>query len=99
VHSGLTIGAERRKRGIKRRWTPAQRDPIDRASRLLGKSSQDFMLEAACERARVVVVDQVFFRLDGGQFQQFAALLDSAPMSHPRSTGRWPSCPRRDDTE
>jgi uncharacterized protein (DUF1778 family) len=45
---------------IKLRASPEQRDLIDRAAGLLGKNRSDFMLEAACDRARTVVLDQVF---------------------------------------
>ena len=47
------------------------------AARLLGKNRSDFMLEAACERAQAVMLDQVFFSLDADKFKQFTALLDA----------------------
>lgn len=62
---------------INLRARPEQRDLIDQAATLLGKNRSDFMLEAACERARAVVLDQVFFSLDLDKFQQFTALLDA----------------------
>lgn len=62
---------------INLRARPEQRDLIDQAASLLGKNRSDFMLEAACERARTVVLDQVFFNLDSNKFQQFTALLDA----------------------
>ena len=62
---------------INLRAKPEQRDLIDQAATLLGKNRFDFMLEAACERARAVVLDQVFFSLDPDKFQQFTALLDA----------------------
>ena len=37
------------------------------------------MLEAACERAQSVVLDQVHFALDADKFQQFVDLLDATP--------------------
>ena len=40
------------------------------------------MLEASCERARSVVLDHIFFSLDAGGFQRFAALLDAPVASH-----------------
>ena len=49
---------------INLRALPEQRDLIDQAASLLGKSRSDFMLEAACDRAQSVVLDQVFFSLD-----------------------------------
>jgi len=60
-----------------------QRDLIDHAASLLGKSRSEFMLEAACDRARSVVLDQVFFSLDADKFQQFTAMLDAPPSPNP----------------
>ncbi|WP_062057578.1 type II toxin-antitoxin system TacA family antitoxin [Cellvibrio sp. OA-2007] len=65
---------------INLRALPEQRDLIDQAASLLGKNRSDFMLEAACERAQAVLLDQVFFSLDASKFQHFVALLD-APLS------------------
>jgi uncharacterized protein (DUF1778 family) len=56
-----------------------QRDLIDYAAQLLGKNRSDFMLEAACDKAQAVVLDQVFFSLDANKFSQFTQLLDAPP--------------------
>lgn len=56
-----------------------QRDLIDQAAQLLGKNRSDFMLEAACDKARSVLLDQVFFELDAAKFRQFTKLLDAPP--------------------
>lgn len=64
---------------INLRALPEQRDLIDHAAKLLGKNRSDFMLEAACERAQSVLLDQVFFGLDEEKFQQFNDLLDAPP--------------------
>ena len=68
---------------INLRALPEQRDLIDQAAGLLGKNRSDFMLEAACERARTVLLDQIFFSLDARKFRQFAALLDAPPAANP----------------
>lgn len=68
---------------INLRALPEQRDLIDHAAGLLGKNRSDFMLEAACDRARAVMLDQVFFGLDAGKFQQFTAMLDAPPRPNP----------------
>ncbi len=60
-----------------------QRDLIDYAAQLLGKNRSDFMLEAACDKAQSVVLDQVFFTLDNSKFKQFTALLDAPPAANP----------------
>jgi uncharacterized protein (DUF1778 family) len=68
---------------INLRSRPEQRDLIDRAAQLLGKSRSDFMLEAACDRAKAVLLDQVFFNLDAARFRQFIKLLDAPPAPNP----------------
>lgn len=68
---------------INLRALPEQRDLIDHAASLLGKNRSDFMLEAACERAQAVVLDQVHFSLDADKFQQFLDLLDAPPKPNP----------------
>lgn len=60
-----------------------QRDLIDYAAQLLGKNRSDFMLEAACDKAQSVVLDQVFFNLDDDKFRQFTQLLDAPPAHNP----------------
>ncbi len=64
------------------RVLPEQRDLIDQAAEVLGKNRSDFMLEASCERAQQVLLDQVFFTLDNEKLQQFTALLDGPLVSN-----------------
>lgn len=59
-----------------------QRELIDQAASLLGKNRSDFMLEAACEKAQGVMLDQVFFQLDAKKFQQFCRMLDAPARSN-----------------
>ena len=61
---------------INLRALPQQRDLIDHAAQLLGKNRSDFMLEAACDRAQSVLLDQVFFSFDHDKFKAFTAMLD-----------------------
>ncbi len=68
---------------INLRARPEQRDLIDQAARLLGKNRSDFMLEAACDKAQAVLLDQVFFNLDASKFRQFIKLLDAPPGPNP----------------
>lgn len=68
---------------INLRALPGQRDLIDQAASALGKNRSDFMLEAACERAQAVLLDQVFFRLEADKFDQFVTLLDTPPSANP----------------
>ncbi len=62
---------------INLRAHPQQRDLIDQAATLLRKNRSDFMLEAACDKAQAVLLDQVFFGLDDAKFQEFTAMLDA----------------------
>ena len=64
---------------INLRARPEQRELIDQAARLLGKNRSDFMLEAACDRAQSVLLDQVLFQLEATRFREFTALLDAPP--------------------
>ncbi len=68
---------------INLRAMPEQRDLIDHAASVLGKNRSDFMLEAACERAQSVLLDQVFLRLNTEKFEQFVAMLDTPPKPNP----------------
>ncbi len=61
------------------RAQPNQRDLIDRAAQLQGKSRSEFMLESAYQKAQDVLLDRCFFGLDEIKFKQFLALLDAAP--------------------
>ncbi len=66
---------------INSRALPEKRDLVDQAAELLGKNRSDFMLEAACDRAQSVLLDQVLFNLDEAKFRRFTAMLD-APIEH-----------------
>lgn len=68
---------------INLRALPEQRDLIDHAASVLGKNRSDFMLEAACERAQAVLLDQVFFGLDEEKFREFNAALDAPLAANP----------------
>jgi len=57
-----------------------QRDLIDRAATLQGKSRSEFMLESAHQRAQDVLLDRCFFDVDAEQFQQFMDRLDEPVM-------------------
>lgn len=62
---------------INLRALPQQRDLIDHAASLMGKNRSDFMLEAACDKAQAVLLDQVFFSLDADKFRAFTKMLDA----------------------
>ncbi len=56
-----------------------QRDLIDHAAEIQGKSRSEFMLETAYQKAQEVLLDRSFFVLDELKFQHFLHLLDSPP--------------------
>ena len=61
-----------------------QRDLIDQAAELLGKTRSDFMLETACREAEDVLLDQRVFTLDAESFKKLQAILDAPPKENPR---------------
>ena len=54
-----------------------QRTLIDKAASRLNKTRSDFMLEAACQEAENVLLDQRLFLADENTFNAFYALLDA----------------------
>ena len=62
---------------INLRAQSGQRDLIDQAASQLGRNRSDFMLEAACEKAQNVLLDQTFFALHPQAFANFSTLCDA----------------------
>jgi uncharacterized protein (DUF1778 family) len=62
---------------INLRTPPAQRELIDRAARLQGKSRTDFMLEASREKAEQVLLDQTLFNVSAKEFKAYQTLMDA----------------------
>ncbi|HEY9865134.1 MAG TPA: DUF1778 domain-containing protein [Candidatus Obscuribacterales bacterium] len=60
----------------------SQRDFIDQAAKIQGKSRSEFMLQTAYEKAQDVILSHCFFGLDEDKFQKFVALLDAPPMQN-----------------
>ena len=65
---------------INLRAPASQRELIDRAAQLQGKSRTEFMLEASREKAQQVLLDQTLFTVTPKQYKAFVALMD-APLS------------------
>lgn len=65
---------------INLRAPAAQRELIDRAARLQGKSRTEFMLEAAREKAQQVLLDETLFQVTPAQYKAFIALMN-APLA------------------
>ncbi|WP_082987401.1 DUF1778 domain-containing protein [Gallibacterium salpingitidis] len=61
---------------INLRAQPSQRDLIDYAASLLGKTRSDFMLDAACVYAQNVILDRTVFQLNDEKFNRFIKVLE-----------------------
>lgn len=61
---------------INLRAQPNQRDLIDYAASLLGKTRSDFMLDAACVYAQNVILDRTVFQLNDEKFNRFIEALE-----------------------
>lgn len=72
---GVTINlrADERKRTL-----------IDRAADATGRNRSEFMLEAACRAAELVLLDRRFFMLDAKAFRRFTEALDKPPADNPK---------------
>ena len=60
------------------------RNLIDRAARLLGKSRTDFLLESARRDAQDALLDQTLFKVSPSLCAQFVARLDAPPAPNDR---------------
>lgn len=74
---------ENRDQAINIRATRRQRDLIDRAAEVAGKTRTEFILETVSREAENVLLDQVYFRLDDEAYAEFMALLDAPPAPTP----------------
>jgi uncharacterized protein (DUF1778 family) len=61
------------------RIKPDDRNLIDRAARLLGKSRTDFLLESARHAAQDALLDQTLFKVSPEVYEKFVARLDAPP--------------------
>jgi uncharacterized protein (DUF1778 family) len=68
-----------RNQAINIRASRQQRNLIDQAARILGKSRSEFMLDVAYREATNVLLDQTVFFLDDEAFDQFQKMLDNPP--------------------
>ena len=82
IYVSIYSGDVMRNTAINLRARAEQRELIDQAASLLGKNRSDFMLEAACEKAQGIMLDQVFFQLDSQKFAQFCQMLDAPVCSN-----------------
>ena len=71
-------GTEAARRGIINiRISGADRNIIDRAAKLAGKSRSEFMLGVARQAAKEILLDTTLFAVDRVTFKRFRAMLDA----------------------
>lgn len=66
------------------RIKPEDRNLIDRAARLLGKSRTDFLLEAGRRAAEDALLDRTLFKVSPKVYREFVARLDAPPAPNER---------------
>lgn len=66
------------------RVEPNQRDLIDTAANLYGKSRSAFILDAACRQAEEALLDRRVFALNEEQWESFNEALNSPPTENPK---------------
>jgi uncharacterized protein (DUF1778 family) len=66
-----------RDQAINIRASRQQRELIDMAAQVLGKSRSEFMLETICRQAEDVLMNRTFFQLDDNAYARFSAMLDA----------------------
>ena len=71
---------ETREASINIRAMRSQRELIDKAAALRNKTRSDFMLEAACQEAEIVLLDRRLFHLKDEDYDAFEAVM-KAPLS------------------
>jgi uncharacterized protein (DUF1778 family) len=78
-----TVSAAKRET-LNVRIKPEDRNLIDRAVHLLGKSRTDFLLEAGRRAAEDALLDQTLFKVSPKAYAQFIARLDAPPAPNKR---------------
>lgn len=75
------------------RVQPGEREVIDRAAAMLGKTRTDFILEASRRAAEEALLDRALMTVDAATFAEFVRRLDAppAPNARLRRTMRTPA--------
>jgi uncharacterized protein (DUF1778 family) len=74
-----TTQTERRSGTINLRVGEVQKEAIDRAAAIQGKSRTEFILDAAYTEATSFLLDRKFFLVDDATFEAFERQLEAAP--------------------
>ncbi len=78
------IPETKRSEVINIRIEPTQRELIDTATSLCGKTRSAFMLDAACQAAQEALLDRRVFVLSDEQWEAFNQALDTPPKANPK---------------
>jgi uncharacterized protein (DUF1778 family) len=76
--------AAKRRETLNLRVKPEERNLIDRAASLTGKTRTDFVLEAARHAAEEALLDRAVFAVSPETYAAFIARLDEAPRPNER---------------
>jgi uncharacterized protein (DUF1778 family) len=76
--------AAKRRETLNLRVKPEERNLIDRAASLTGKTRTDFVLEAARHAAEEALLDRAVFAVSPETYAAFLARLDEAPRPNER---------------
>jgi uncharacterized protein (DUF1778 family) len=76
--------AAKRRETLNLRVKPEERNLIDRAASLTGKTRTDFVLEAARHAAEEALLDRAVFAVSPETYAAFLARLDEAPKPNER---------------
>lgn len=82
IATSETVGAlaqSERSVTIRVRAKQVQRSLIDQAAKQAGQTRSAFMMQAACQLAEEVVLDQAHFALGATDFTTFLSMLDNPP--------------------
>lgn len=77
MNSPMRVPTSTRDITINIRARASQRDLIDQAAGVMGKSRSDFMLEAACQKAENILLERRVFHLSPEQWDEFLSVLDA----------------------
>ncbi len=66
-------------RPVNIRLSEDERNLIDQAAKVLGKTRTNFMVEAARRAAEDALLDQTYIRVDEKNFVQYSKMLDHPP--------------------
>ena len=66
------------------RIRPEQRELIDTAANVCGKTRTSFILDSVCQAAENILLDRQVFVVDNKQWEEFNRALDTPPKTNPK---------------